>query len=104
MLWLPSSVGLPGDREGTQAATQPAYLNSIAAGWECLPVSTSSLPSLWLSAPGAGPAGLGGEAGTRHPGLFSVLPLLINGLPGAAATWIGVGIDFLSARQTFFYA
>lgn len=67
-------------------------------------MSAPSLPSLWLSAPGAGPAGLGGEAGTRHPGLFSVLPFLINGLLGEEATRIVVSIDSLSARQTFFYA
>lgn len=60
------------------------------AGWLAGKGPTESVPSQpsravstwnWASTPGE-------AAGTRHPCLFPVLPLLINGFPGAAATWI----------------
>ena len=54
------------------------------AGWECFITGSDSAISTWTWAN----RGLGRAAGTRHPGLFSVLLLLINGFPGSACACI----------------
>lgn len=89
--WLPCEHHLPALRLIEERRSLLGPLISAALGW--LGMSPTDVyfimgPSLWLSAPGAGPAraGQGCWYQTLRPVL--VLPLLINGFPHAANAWI----------------
>lgn len=103
-LWLPSDHRLPALRL-TEEPRQPirhTYLSTLwLAGNELRQWLLHHGASLWLSAPGAGPAGAGRSGWYQTPRPVLVLPLLIHDFLGAANSWI---MDSLSAGQPFFSA
>lgn len=103
-LRLPSDHRLPALRL-TEEPRQPIRLTYLStprlAGSELRRCLLHHGTGLWLSAPGAGPAGAGRSGWYQTPRPALVLPLLIHDFLGAANSWI---MDSLSAGQPFFSA